>query len=185
MYLKITQNQTLYPYHVDQLRNDHPHVSFPSDYRTNHALLSAFGIHMVADTPWPEVDRFSHRLQEAEPVEVNGQYVQQWQVIELTEQEQQEKIHAAQRELEALVQEQLNAFAMQKGYNGIESAVSYVYSGVARFAEEAKRAISVRDTSWSRLYEIFEQVNQGQRAMPQSLAEIESELPALTWDTTE
>ena len=185
MYLKITQNQTLYPYNVDQLRNEHPHVSFPTDYRTNYALLAAFGIYAVADTPKPEVDHFTYQLREAEPIEVGGQYVQQWQVIELTEQEQQEKIHAAQRELEALVQEQLNAFAMQKGYNGIESAVSYVYSGVSRFAKEAKHAVSVRDAMWSGLYEIFDQVNQGQRIMPKSLAEIESELPTLTWDAAE
>lgn len=185
MYLKITQNQMLYPYSVDQLRTEHPHVSFPSDYRTNYALLAEYGIQRVTETSPPQVDKFTHRVQATDPAEVNGEYVQQWQVIELSEQEQQDKIREAQREFEALVQERLNAWAMQKGYNGIESAVSYVYSGVTRFAEEARHAIAVRDDMWIKLYEIFDQVNQGQRAMPTSFVDIEHELPVLAWDSTE
>lgn len=185
MYLKITQNQMVYPYDVSLLRTEHPNVSFPSDYKTNYALLAEFGIHWATETPPPQVDKFTHRVQATEPAEVNGEYVQQWQVIELSEQEQQDKIRAAQREFEALVQERLNAWAMQKGYNGIESAVSYVYSGVARFAEEARYAIAVRDDMWTKLYEIFDQVNQGQRSMPTSFVDIEHELPVLTWDSAE
>jgi hypothetical protein len=185
MYIKVTQTHSVYPYNIAAFRQEHARTSFPANYETDFLLLASFGVYPVMPTPCPAYDSCTHDVRELDPALIDDKYVQQWQVIELNEQERQEKINAARRELEALVQEQLNAFAMQKGYNGIESAVSYVYSKVAKFAEEARYAVDMRDAMWAKLYEIFDQVNQGQRAMPRSLAEIESELPTLTWDTAE
>ncbi len=94
------------------------------------------------------------------------------------------KAEAAARLQAAIVQAtqaRLDAFARERGYDGILSACTYATSGVPRFAAEGQRAVQARDETWATLYEILNQVRAGARPAPASLADIEAELPALEW----
>ena len=79
-------------------------------------------------------------------------------------------------------QARLDRWAQSRGYDGILSACTYATSQVPRFQAEGKRCVDLRDQTWARLYEILAEVEAGTRPVPMSLAEIEGDLPALTWE---
>lgn len=78
-------------------------------------------------------------------------------------------------------QARLDAFAKTKNYDGILSACTYATSTVAKFQAEGQYCVQMRDATWSKLYEIIAEVESGVRVPPTSFADIESELPTLTW----
>lgn len=80
------------------------------------------------------------------------------------------------------VQKLLDAFAQQRGYDGIVSAVSYANSSVQQFANEGQRALQKRDEAWTNMYAYIAEVKAGSKPVPKSVSEIEAELPALTWE---
>lgn len=79
-------------------------------------------------------------------------------------------------------QARLDRWAQSRGYDGILSACTYATSQVPRFQAEGQRCVDLRDQTWARLYEIMAEVEAGTRPVPMSLAEIEGDLPALTWE---
>ena len=79
------------------------------------------------------------------------------------------------------VQERLDAFARTRGYDNIMSACSYFGSANPRFKAEADRAITLRDTTWAKCYEILAEVQSGKREVP-TLEALFAELPVLTWE---
>ena len=72
-----------YPYTNDELRVDNPNVSFPEviDYST----LSHFNVYPVQQTPLPEHNASTHRCVEGIPEELDGDWVQTWAIVALTE----------------------------------------------------------------------------------------------------
>ncbi len=78
-------------------------------------------------------------------------------------------------------QKHLDDFAKTRNYDGILSACTYASSAVAQFATEGQHCIGVRDATWATLYQILADVEAGNRPTPTSYADIESELPNLTW----
>ena len=79
-------------------------------------------------------------------------------------------------------QARLDTFAKSRGYDGILSACTYATSQVPRFRAEGQRCVALRDQTWARLYEILAEAEAGTRPVPMSLAEIEGDLPMLTWE---
>ena len=86
-----------------------------------------------------------------------------------------------QAEFTNTVQARLDAFAQTRGYDNIMSACSYFGSANPRFKAEADRAITLRDTTWARCYEILAEVLAGARETP-TLEALFAELPVLTWE---
>lgn len=78
-------------------------------------------------------------------------------------------------------QERLDDFARTKTYDSILSACTYATSAVERLKTEGQYCVSVRDDTWEKLYLILEEVESGDREMPENFSEIESELPVLVW----
>ena len=78
-------------------------------------------------------------------------------------------------------QQRLDQFAQTRGYDGILSAATYATSTSPRFAAEGQYAVTVRDATWARLYEILAEVEGGTRPTPTGYADIESDLPTLEW----
>jgi hypothetical protein len=81
----IRLNPIRWPYSLGQLRADEPTRSFsvsPSD-----AELAHYGVFRVVAQPQPEYDTAMHKVIEAQPVEADGQWLQQWQIVELSEAE--------------------------------------------------------------------------------------------------
>lgn len=79
------------------------------------------------------------------------------------------------------VQSRLDNFSRTRNYDGILSACTYTNSTVLKFQSEGQYCVQARDATWSRLYELMAEVENGTRPMPASYADVESELPALVW----
>lgn len=79
------------------------------------------------------------------------------------------------------IQFRLDAWARTRGYDGILSACSYATSTVPKFSAEGQRAVQLRDDTWAAAYAVLAQVQSGAREVPNSLADLEAELPALEW----
>jgi hypothetical protein len=80
------------------------------------------------------------------------------------------------------VQARLDAFAQSRDYENILSACTYASDHVPQFALEGRRAVDLRGQTWAALYEMLAEVESGNRPIPSGYAEIESELPVLSWD---
>jgi hypothetical protein len=82
----IRLNPVRWPYGLQRLRVDEPSKSFspsPSERELAH-----FDVFRVVAHPQPGYDPATHRVVEAQPVEADGQWLQQWELVELTEAEQ-------------------------------------------------------------------------------------------------
>jgi hypothetical protein len=84
-------------------------------------------------------------------------------------------------EILAATQRRLDDFAQTRGFDSVLSAATYAGSAVAQFAAEGQRAAALRDATWAALYGMLAAVLAGTRAMPSGFADIEAELPTLTW----
>lgn len=78
------------------------------------------------------------------------------------------------------IQARLDAFAQERGYDGILSASTYAASKVPKFKAEGQAAVNLRDATWAAAYQILADVEAGTRPMP-SVDEIMAELPATVW----
>lgn len=78
------------------------------------------------------------------------------------------------------VQQRLDDFARTRGYDGILSAATYATSTVPKFAAEGQYAVTARDATWTKCYEILADFTTG--AIPAPILEtILSEMPPLEW----
>jgi hypothetical protein len=81
----IRLNPIRWPYSLSQLRQDEPSRSFswaPSD-----ADLAHYDVFSVIEQDRPKFDPATHKLIEVQPIEQDGQWLQQWESVELTEAE--------------------------------------------------------------------------------------------------
>jgi hypothetical protein len=82
----IRLNPLRWPYSLAQLRTDEPRRSFSSS--PSERELAHYHVFRVVAQPQPSYDPATHRVIEAQPVEADGQWLQQWELIELTPEEQ-------------------------------------------------------------------------------------------------
>ena len=75
-----------WPYSVAQLRLDEPSRSISVSPRAEE--LAHYGVFRVVPQEQPEFDPAVEKVQEVAPVEVDGQWLQQWELVELTPEEQ-------------------------------------------------------------------------------------------------
>lgn len=81
----IRLNPTRWPYSLQQLRTDEPSRSFSAS--PSNRELEYYDVFRVVPQPQPQPDPATHRVVEAQPVEADGQWLQQWELVELTEAE--------------------------------------------------------------------------------------------------
>ena len=93
----------------------------------------------------------------------------------------QERALAVKNQIIDATQKRLDDFAQTRNYDGILSACTYATSAVPKFATEGQYCVEVRDTTWAALYDILGEVQAGTRPQPSGYADIEADLPALTW----
>jgi hypothetical protein len=82
----IRLNPLRWPYSLGQLRADEPSRSFSAS--PSNRELAHYSVFRVAPQPQPSYDPATHRVVEAQPVEADGQWLQQWELVELTQAEQ-------------------------------------------------------------------------------------------------
>ena len=83
MYLRIVNNETTYPYSLQQLREDNPRTSFPSEM--TESLMNEFDIFEVRPTPKP--NDYTKNISEGTPILVEGVYYQNWEQTNASESE--------------------------------------------------------------------------------------------------
>lgn len=89
-YIRIKEEEAIYPYSLVSLPVDFPQVSFPRELSND--ILAEYGIYPVQSSNVPAYDSELQKLEEMDPVEVNGIWTQQWQVVDLNEQEINDKL---------------------------------------------------------------------------------------------
>lgn len=158
-----------------------PNTSFratgPSDsFLTEHDCYKV--------STFKEHDFATEHLETVEPY-LDGEFVFTVDVVTKTSEqlakEQADKIEALMKDVISGTQARLDAFAATKNYDGILSACTYASDPSLAFAADGQRAVTLRSLTWAKLYEIMAAVQSNQRAVPASFADIEDELPALTW----
>jgi len=87
-YLRINDNQIIYPYSINQLRIDEYNVSFPQII-TNE-VLETFSMYEVLITPKP--NDYTKNIEEGVPELVNGKYYQRWETTNASEEEIENRI---------------------------------------------------------------------------------------------
>lgn len=85
------------------------------------------------------------------------------------------------RDIQERAQQRLDDFAKTRNYSGILSLCTYATSTNVKFQTEGQYGVQARDNTWATLYEILDEVQTGTRPMPSSYADIEPELPVLSW----
>lgn len=80
-----------------------------------------------------------------------------------------------------MVQDMLDTFAEEKGYDDIKSAITYLNSGVVSFAADAAIALTLRDQTWDGLYTYLASVQADTTDVPLNTTEIKATLPTLVW----
>ena len=83
MYLRIVNNETTYPYSLQQLREDNPRTSFPSEM--TESLMNEFDIFEVRPTPKP--NDYTKNISEGTPILIEGIYYQNWEQTNASESE--------------------------------------------------------------------------------------------------
>lgn len=81
MFIKVT-NGVPEDYTIAQLRREHPSTSFPSDLSND--TLAAYGIFRVKRTIEPNYNKLTQTVQSVAPVLVNGEWVQRWEIVNLS-----------------------------------------------------------------------------------------------------
>lgn len=180
-YIKINEdNLIVYPYSLSDLPKDYPNISFPQPFE--NTTLSDFNIFPVIPSALPMYNRATHKLIELTPSKVNDNYVEVWDVQELTQAEKSTIANIIKDEIVTHTQESLDLFAKTRNYDGILSLCTYATSPNPKFAAEGQKGVELRDATWTKLYQILEEVQNGTRPMPSSYQDVESELPMLTWE---
>jgi hypothetical protein len=151
------------------LRADFPNTSFPANL--SPTVLPEGYVWVTPTTP-PECGPFE-RVEQAAPDQVDGAWLQQWQIVSWEPEE-------IQQHLVNAIQQHLDDTARSRAYDGILSLCTYATSPSPRFAAEGQAGVEWRDACWTHGYEILGECQAGTRAVP-TLEELIAELPAMVW----
>lgn len=166
-----------YPYTISDLRSDFPQTSFPSNLLA--ADLSVFNVFVVSETQKPEVG-YTQIVEEVEPVEINGSWIQVWNVRPATQQEQDAAMAEIIQEFIDAIQRHLDSEARTKGYDNILSACSYAAGNHPKYSVEGQACLAWREAVWDKGFEILNEVQSGARPIP-TIEQVLSELPPMVW----
>lgn len=177
MYINTTTNA--YPVSEAAIKQQYPNTSFPVPF------VAPEEYEWVFPAPQPSFDGNTQAVREITPIKIGQQWQQQWEVYALDPQTvEQNRIEEKQRienEIVVNAQKRLDVFAQTRGYDNVLSLCTYATSGNQKFAVEGQYGVQMRDETWLKVYDVFAEVESGVRTLPSGYAEIEPELPPLTW----
>ena len=94
-----SNNQIVYPYSIELLRRDNPTTSFPNDM--NNEILAEWNVFPVEVTPKPDVD-YTQNVIEITPSLVDGVWSTQWEIVNATDEEIEQRTINRSNEIRAI-----------------------------------------------------------------------------------
>lgn len=82
--------------------------------------------------------------------------------------------------LQSIVQNHLDAWARERGYESILSLCTYATSTIPKFQQEGQKGIQVRDACWEYGYQLLADVQAGLKDVPTE-EELLADLPIEEW----
>ena len=177
MFVKY-KDGTVLEYPILDIRSRFPNISLPEDL--TNSLPEDY--YIVRDTSVPEYNHITQKLLEQDPEFKLGKFYRKYQVVDLTGSALSSSIENVKARLTARVSTNLNNFAAARGYDSIESLVSYNNSTNLTFKAEAEQGILVRDAAWDNLLSIFNNLDAGNIPIT-SIEQLEMLIPDLVWPT--
>lgn len=176
----INTTTTQYPISEQEIRNLYPNTSFSIPFQAPEDFVWVF------PAPQPNFDPITQYVFEGPPVLTDkGHYEQTWSIgvldAETIQANQAAHVEQVKTAITQAVQQRLDDFAKTHNFDGILSACTYATSAVPQFASDGQYAVNARDTTWATLYQIMTEVQIGVRPMPSGYADIEPDLPVLSW----
>ena len=92
MFIKLT-NGIPETYTIGQLRRDNPQTSFPKDIPAD--MLAAYDVYPVKRVPAPSYNELTQLIRVVDPVQIDGEWTQQWETLGLPVGQQIENLKAA------------------------------------------------------------------------------------------
>lgn len=178
MYVKA-KNQTVekFPYTLNDLKKDHPNVSFPK--KPSDDVLAEWDVYPVIFDERPQAGLKEATVQADKPDYVDGKWVLRWTVKQLSNDEFAQKIKAHKEALQHEVTRHMDRVAAEKNYDSILSACTYAAFDNP-FKEDGLKAIAWRSAVWVKCYEVLDYAQSGLRDIP-TPEELIAELPKMDW----
>lgn len=169
-----------YPVSEQEIRNTFPNTSFPTPFQAPE------GYAPVLESPLPTYDPITQGYREVTPTQDTlGNWVRTYEVYDLEPEQaaanEQAKKDRILQDVITQTQARLDDFAKTRLYDGILSLCTYATSTNPKFQAEGQYGVEARDATWAKLYEMLAEVEAGTRPMPEGFADVEPELPALSW----
>lgn len=179
-----------------ELRKRNSNMSFPAVW--DKSVCEILNVAPILSAPQPSCTDLETVYKDGAILDTKGNWVENWVVrpmfsdiknekgkIVTTKAEQEtqfllSKLEQLKISIVSQAQTRLDDFARTKGYDSIMSAATYATSTNAQFKIEGQRAVELRDATWGSLYSILVEVEAGTRTVS-SFADIESDLPILSW----
>ena len=92
MFIRITNGQPE-NYTIGQLRRDKPQTSFPKDIPAD--ILAAYDVYPVKRVPAPSYNALTQLIRVVDPIQIEGEWTQQWETLDLPVDQQIENLKAA------------------------------------------------------------------------------------------
>lgn len=173
-FVKVNDDGVEFPFNVqDYFKNlATPVSSITPETLAAHNIFEVFSPVVQVENAWQRAS-FKNSV-----AYVNDRWEVEYEVTQLTNAELSEKLKTL---FVNFAQSRLDNFAKTRNYDNILSAATYATSTIPKFAAEGQRAVELRDATWAALYQILADVQAGTRPTPTSFADIEPDLPELTW----
>jgi hypothetical protein len=158
------------PYSIRQLRIDNPDTSFPES--PSDELLAKWGVFPVITLTSPEYDAAMQYVVSADPVFIAGQWVQQWEVVDLPADDTQSAYTVA-------LESHYDAVAQSRRYdNRLTCALRAGYPGP--FQAEALAFAQWMDNCNATAYQYMLDVEAGELERP-TIAGMLELVPDIVW----
>lgn len=159
-----------------------PNVAFPSTGPTQEFLQQNSCLEVSV---WKPYNLETEKLVSCQPY-IEGEAVYTVEVQTKTAEEIAAETEAKNAKLQKDIiddtQLRLDTFARTRNYDGILSACTYATDPSPIFSAEGQRCVELRSSTWATLYDILAEVQAGTRPIPSGFADVEPDLPVLTWE---
>jgi hypothetical protein len=189
--MNIRIRQTGAVIYEGEFRSLFPNTSLPQ--QLTETIINDLGGDVVFEGPQATDGEFWQYSQQAGVEQKNGKWYTKYVLGPIfTDTEERdayialkttERNTAIQNAIVEGVQKRLDDFAKTRNYYDILSAATYANSTNPTFAAEALYCVQKRDETWAKVYQIEKDIKDGKRSMPSGYADIEAELPSLSWSS--